>query len=163
MLWRLKLVWPLKLAHRKCAHRHPVILIGLGGVFLVSAALAQSTKTFSIDPPPLVLDGEGNHVGNIDDMTVTLTGLQEGRAIFSIDYGFYNGSGTWRGNQTIVAQFKNASDGVITQVSVPLDRGHCVYGGSERRHTEGYMPDVVADVAKVDVLVSRVSGVQTGC
>lgn len=129
--------------------------------FLPCLARAQ-TRTFPI-PPPAVQDGEGNHVGDISNMTVTVTGLESQQALFSIDYDFYNGSGTWRGNQAVVIQFKNNQNGVLTQVTVPLDRGHCVYGGPQHRHAEGYMPNVVPDIASVDVSLSRVTGVQTGC
>jgi hypothetical protein len=118
--------------------------------------------TFHVGAKP-TLDGQGNIVGTISNMTITVVEVQPPKTHYSIDYDFYNGSGTWRGSQAVIAQFKNKDNGTLTQVSFPLDRGHCVYGGPERRHVEGTMENIISLINHVDVDVTRVSGVQTGC
>jgi len=118
--------------------------------------------TFAIDNTP-TKDGEGNTVGSISKMSVTVVEAQGKKTFYSIDYDFYNGSGTWRGGQMVNVQFKNMDHATVSQISFPLDRGHCVYGKPEPRHVEGSMENVIALVQRVDVMVTPVSGVQTRC
>ena len=118
--------------------------------------------TLRVDPIP-VRDGEKNVVGTISGMAVTVVEAQGQKTHFSIDYKFYNGSGTWRGSQTVNVDFKNAQNGTLTEVTFPLERGHCVYGQPEARHVEGAMESVIGLIQHVEVTVTPVSGVQTRC
>lgn len=111
----------------------------------------------------LAKDGQGNNVGNISDMTITVVEDQGGKMRYSIDYNFYNGSGTWRGSQSVIVGFQNNEQTTLTQVSFPLDRGHCVYGHPEPRHVEGTMENIFSLIKSVDVKVTPVVGVQTRC
>jgi hypothetical protein len=123
----------------------------------------QGSKTFTLGGKP-ALDGNGYHVGDVTKMVVTIfEDPHTQKAYYSIDYYFYNGSGTWRGSQSILVKFINKEKATLTQVSFPLDRGRCIYGSSELRHIEGAMPNIIALIDNVDFDITRVTGTQTGC
>jgi hypothetical protein len=126
-----------------------------------------STIVKTINPPNVsTLDGQDNVVGNISGIVITISQSCAGSIntySYLMKYGYYNGSGTWRGSQNITLSFM-ATDGSVIQVDTfGLDRGHCVYGGPETRSTSSSLPGTAAQIANVDVSVSRVSSVQTGC
>lgn len=78
-------------------------------------------------------------------------------------YQFYNGSGTWRGQQDTVLTFKVADGSDLKPpVRFGLDRGHCV-GGAQARSAEGVLPFDAKLVAGVAMEVTRVTGTQTPC
>lgn len=99
-------------------------------------------KTLTLPSVP-ALDGSGNRVGVVGPMKLDLSQQCEngkpGPFQFVASYQFYNGSGTWRGEQDIVLTFK-AEDGheLKPPVCFALDRGHCVYGGAQVRVADGY-------------------------
>jgi predicted acylesterase/phospholipase RssA len=111
-------------------------------------------------------DGEGNTVGSLSDMSAsileTCNSSSQRSTKFVFSYGYYNGSGTWRGSQTVTLTFKAENGATIGVDQFPLDRGRCIYGGPERRVREGPLPGGEA-VTNVEVTVSRVTGAQTRC
>jgi len=131
-------------------------------------ALAAEATTKTFNPPNFGgRDGNGNTIEQFSGITVTIVqspvSESEERTRYSMDYDFYNGSGTWRGNQNIRIRFKDAEHNTLTQVSFPLDRGHCVYGKSERRHIEGQIDNILNLISSVDIDADALTGVQTGC
>lgn len=109
-------------------------------------------------------DGNGNSVSNVSGITVTVTGNRKaGSAQAFVKYGYYNGSGTWRGSQDLVLTFYGADHAPLAQLKVPLDRGKCVYGGPEDRSYKADLGAISAPIKSVEGIVTRVTGIQTAC
>lgn len=127
------------------------------------------SRTFSLQNTP-TLDGEGNTVGIIGPMSVTIFKQcidgKPGPSRYSSSYRYYNGSGTQKGNQYVSLTFR-AADGTILPTVPPatfqLDRSRCVYGGSEARTAEGALSLDGQQVDSVSLDVSRVTGEQGRC
>jgi hypothetical protein len=109
-------------------------------------------------------DGEGNSVSSVSKITATVTrDRSTSSAKAFVNYAFYNGSGTWRGSQNLVLTFFGADQKPLGQLTVPLDRGKCVYGGAENRSFTGTIMNVTIPIKSIEGMVTRVTGVQTPC
>jgi hypothetical protein len=112
-------------------------------------------------------DGNGNVVGTISGISFLLLTEPQGtgKASYKFKYDYYNGSGTWRGSQTIFLELLNANGDVLDTLKFALDRGKCVYGKAEPRP----QPDGTTNIAggnlvkSIRVQTNAVSGKQTGC
>jgi hypothetical protein len=127
-----------------------------------SCASVSVLKPFHLDKIP-TKDGGGNVVGWLSPIDISILQDCNGSDRFLMVYGYYNGSGTWRGTQTISLTFKAQDGSVLNSISFPLDRGRCIYGGPDIRHVEGPLSGTGHLINDVAVDVSAVSGVQTGC
>jgi hypothetical protein len=131
-----------------------------------TSAVEAASKTFTA-PNFGGKDGNGNTIEQFSDIKVTIIQSpikpEEVRTRYSMDYAFYNGSGTWRGTQNVKLTFKDANKNTLAQVSFPLDRGRCVYGKAEMRHIEGQIDNILNLIDSVEVDADRLTGVQTGC
>ena len=131
-------------------------------------AKIELSKTEFTFPDIAGLDGNSNHVSTVGKISVvviedpaSLPGKQD-RVV--VNFGFYNGSGTWRGSQALVLQLLSESGATLKQFSIPLDRGKCIYGGLEMKNFEAPIDDHMKSLIKrIDMSVTRVSGVQTRC
>lgn len=138
----------------------------------VQAALPVCTpavlRAFNV-PDTGTLDGNGSTVGQLSEISGSI--IQEcvgpnntPQYRFHLAYGYYNGSGTWRGDQSITVNFRSAQGVSLLAKSFPLDRSKCVYGGPEKRSAdaplEGGIGSLISDIS---LQISRVSGTQTGC
>jgi hypothetical protein len=137
--------------------------------------LLQGHATVSLSSTPSVFqfgnvptkDGNGNVVGWLSGISATVR--EEPRPNQSIltpfvfQYDYYNGSGTWRGSQTIHLSFNGAGGAILASFDYSLDRGHCVYNHSETRSVSGILGNIKPLITNISVSVSNVSGVQTRC
>ncbi len=124
-------------------------------------------KNITIPDTP-TLDGEGNHVGSISSASVSIVKECQTDSNYTekyyLSYGYYNGSGTWRGEQHIILVLKSKEGASIRTINIPVDRSKCVYGGAQKRGSEGILDGGIGPlITDVDFSVSRVTGVQTGC
>ena len=113
-------------------------------------------------------DGNGNAVGHVSGINFPLlVDPSKGttKAPYKFSYDYYNGSGTWRGSQTIFVRLLGANKEVLDTLAFGLDRGHCVYGKAEPRpQPDGTTNNIDANLVKeISVQTNAVSGVQTGC
>lgn len=107
-------------------------------------------------------DGQGNVVGSVGSLNVTGSPSGTGSRVF-VTYGFYNGSGTWRGSQNIVLTFLGKNKSGLGQLTIPIDRGKCVYGQAETRSFEGALNVKPSDIENIEAMITRVTGTQTRC
>lgn len=114
------------------------------------------------------LDGEGNRVGAISDASVSI--IQDcptptiARQKAHLSYGYYNGSGTWRGEQHLILTLKSATGAVLKTETIDLSRGRCIYGSAEKRAADLSLDGGIGSlVSGAEISVSRVSGTQTRC
>ena len=112
-------------------------------------------------------DGNGNTVGSVSDVSLAIVESckppNERSTRYLLKYGYYNGSGTWRGEQHMNITLAGDKKFPLKVVTVPLDRGRCIYGGPEPRSAEGDLKDLGYLVKEFDISITAVSGVQTGC
>jgi hypothetical protein len=115
------------------------------------------------------LDGDRNHVGDVANVVVTIRQECASPTLathkVNISYGWYNGSGTWRGEQHVILVLKNSTGGALSEpLNFGLDRGRCWYGAT---HPEGGEKELNGGVgilvASAVVTVTPVHGVQTRC
>jgi hypothetical protein len=126
----------------------------------------QPTVLVFTYPNVYTKDGEGNNIGSIGDISVSVTNEIKDNvthAHFVMHYGFYNGSGTWRGSQNVTINFKGADGAYLQSVTFSLDRGRCIYGRLDPRVYEGDLKDIKALIRGVEITVSPLTGVQTRC
>jgi hypothetical protein len=119
-------------------------------------------------PNVITRDGDGNGVGNLADITFSMLvdpSVASEKVPYKFQYSYYNGSGTWRGSQTIFVQLLDANQRIVDTVSFGLDRGHCVYGHTEPRGPfQGTTTEIDSNSVKaIKVQTNSVSGVQTPC
>jgi len=126
-----------------------------------TAEPGELRRTFLIHPFP-GKDGDGNTVETIGPITVTVEKTPF-RTLYLIDYDYYNGSGTWRGYQTVYVDFLDTDNQSLAHIEFPLDRGHCVYNGHETRHIEGQIDIPPDKISSVRANAGTVSGTQTRC
>ena len=124
-------------------------------------------KTINLPDVP-TLDGNGSHVGGLSGISVSVVREcptpTEAKYRFHLDYAYYNGSGTWRGEQHLILVLKSREGDSLKAAVFPLDRSRCVYGGAERRSANGMLDGGTGTlVSTAELTVSRVSGTQTGC
>jgi predicted acylesterase/phospholipase RssA len=123
-------------------------------------------KTLDIPNIP-TLDGEGNTVGTISGIRISIlqTCDASGKSDkFIMQYGYYNGSGTWRGSQSGTISFLGDNDALLgSPVPFSIDRSRCIYGHAETRTKEGPLANIGALIRSVKIDVSRVQGTQTPC
>ncbi|MCP3380171.1 MULTISPECIES: hypothetical protein [unclassified Bradyrhizobium] len=143
---------------------------------------AARQKSSSNDLPPCVpsvlkniplpnvptLDGNGNHVGDLSGIAVSV--IQEcptpaaSKQRAHLAFGYYNGSGTWRGEQHLTLVLKSSEGAVLKSQTVPLDRSRCIYGHAEQRNADDTLDGGIGYlVNSAELTVSRVSGTQTPC
>jgi hypothetical protein len=112
-------------------------------------------------------DGSGNVVGTISGITFLLLSDPQGtgKAPYKFKYDYYNGSGTWRGSQTIFVELLDPKGLVLDTLKFALDRGKCVYGKAEPRPQPDGTTNVGSGtfVKNIRVQTNAVSGKQTGC
>ncbi len=134
----------------------------------VPVCMPAVLKTFDV-PDKSTLDGDGNVVGQLTAISGSLVQECVGpnnspQYRFHLAYGYYNGSGTWRGDQSIVVNFKSAQGVSLLIKNFALDRSKCVYGEPEKRSGDSMLEGGLGNlVSEVSIEVSRVSGTQTGC
>ena len=114
------------------------------------------------------LDGNGNAVGQLSNVSANIVqGCDTNGKInyhLHLQYGYYNGSGTWRGQQNIILALKSANGADLQNISYPLDRSRCIFGGPEQRSGDTDLSSTIGSLtSQVTISVSRVSGTQTGC
>jgi hypothetical protein len=123
----------------------------------------DKVQTFSF-PDIVGQDGEGNHVSDVSNIQVTVTPDRATKsAKVFVSYEFYNGSGTWRGSQNLIVTLLGSNKRPLGQLTIPLDRGKCVYGAAESRSYTGVVQNLAERIQSIDAMVTRVSGVQTRC
>jgi len=112
-------------------------------------------------------DGNGYTVGYISNVNLSLfvdPTQSFSKIPYRLTYGFYNGSGTWRGSQAIHVELLESNNRTLDNLVINLDRGHCVYGGIEPRKQEGETSNINGSLVKaINVRVGIVSGTQTPC
>ena len=126
---------------------------------------ASVVKVFNLGDQN-TLDGSGNVVGNISAATVSVLRECNGATAeyrIRIAYQYYNGSGTWRGEQHINTNMLSEQGANILSHTSPLDRSRCIYGSSESRVDEFPVGDVATLITSVKLEISRVAHVQTRC
>ena len=106
-------------------------------------------------------DGNGNNVDQLSSIQFTINGKGPKSYLFS--YGFYNGSGTWRGDQKLSVKILGKDNAVLDVITFQLDRSKCVYGGAEPRSHSGVLAVDPPLISGISVVVSAVTGTQTGC
>lgn len=119
-------------------------------------------------PDIVAPDGNGYAVGHVSGISVSLLddpSKGTTKVPYKFSYDYYNGSGTWRGSQTIFVKILGANNEVLDTLAFGLDRGHCVYGKAEPRpQPDGFTKDIDASSVKgITVQTNAVSGVQTRC
>ena len=119
-------------------------------------------------PDAATLDGNGSHVGNLSGISVSIVREcptpTESKDRFHLNYGYYNGSGTWRGEQYLILVLKSAEGAALKTISFPLDRSGCIYGGPQQRSAEGELDGGTGTLVRsAELTVLRMSGTQTGC
>ncbi|WP_143279332.1 hypothetical protein [Bradyrhizobium ottawaense] len=114
------------------------------------------------------LDGEGNGVGSLSDISVSV--IQEcptptaSKQRLHLAYGYYNGSGTWRGEQHLTLVLKSTDGAIVKSQQFALDRSRCIYGHAEPRGADSILEGGIGHlVSSAELTVSRVSATQTGC
>ena len=124
-------------------------------------------KTLKLPDVP-TLDANGSHVGSLSGISVSI--IQEcptptkAEHKFHLDYGYYNGSGTWRGEQHLILVLKSSEGAGLKTETIPLDRSGCIYGGPQQRSADVVLGGGIANlISAAELTVSRVSGTQTGC
>jgi hypothetical protein len=124
------------------------------------------SKTFDISVVP-ALDGEGNSVGIVGPSKVQVNQTRQGADItsarFTLSSQFYNGSGTWRGSQNVVLTFIFENGAKQESSPIFLDRSRCFYGKAMPFTSSGTLDLSKGVVSSVNMVVSRVTGVQTPC
>lgn len=157
--------------------RKPLLLMSLvviaaliiaGFVYYLIPAPTVKPQWLAFTHPDIVApDGNGYAVGYVSELKFQLLndpsqGIHE--VPFRFSYAYYNGSGTWRGDQTIFVRLLDASETAVVTLKFGLDRGKCVYGKAEPRDVEGKTPKIDAgSVIAISVQANAVSGKQTGC
>ncbi|WOH58526.1 patatin-like phospholipase family protein [Bradyrhizobium sp. BWC-3-1] len=123
-------------------------------------------RTLDLSDVP-TLDGEGNTVGIISAIKLSIlqTCDASGRSDkYIMQYGYYNGSGTWRGSQNATITFLGENGALLkTTEPFPIDRSRCIYQRPETRTKEGPLDNVGTLVTSARIDVSRVQGTQTRC
>jgi hypothetical protein len=132
-----------------------------------TACKAAVLRTINLPDVP-TLDGNGSHVGNLSGISVSIVQEcptpTEPKYQFHLDYGYYNGSGTWRGEQHLILVLKSSEGASLKTATIGLDRSRCIYGGPEKRSADGVLDGGTGTlVSAAELTVSRVSGTQTGC
>ncbi|MBK3660971.1 hypothetical protein JJE66_06865 [Bradyrhizobium diazoefficiens] len=114
------------------------------------------------------LDGTGNHVGDLSGIAVSV--IQEcqtptvPKQRVHLTFAYYNGSGTWRGEQHLILVLKSSEGAVLKSPTFSLDRSRCIYGHTEQRNADDMLEGGIGYlVSTAELTVSRVSGTQTPC
>jgi hypothetical protein len=123
-----------------------------------------TTLTFPSIPTK---DGDGNTVGALTDISLAIIEVckppNDRATRYLLKYGYYNGSGTWRGEQHMNITLTGDKKFPLKVLAIPIDRGRCIYGGPEPRSMEGDLQGLSYLVQGLDVVVTAVGGVQTRC
>jgi hypothetical protein len=133
---------------------------------LTKESCAPAVRKFEL-PDTFAKDGSGNVVGKLSSLQVLIVvtcgpdSSRTSKYIFA--YSFYDGSGTWQGNQDITLSFLNEAGASLEKVTFPLDRGHCVYSTPEVRTASGTIQTNVSHIESVSVSISPVVGKQGSC
>jgi hypothetical protein len=112
-------------------------------------------------------DGNGYIVGTVSDITLAVIEIcrppNDRSTRYLLKYGYYNGSGTWRGEQHMNVTLTGDKGFPLKVEVVPIDRTQCIYGGSEPRSFEGDLQELGYLAQGMNVTVTPVGGVQTVC
>lgn len=116
-------------------------------------------------------DLDGHVIGKITNLKLVLVqdriSISQNRVRWILNYDYYNGSGTWTqgGVQDLSIYFQTSAGEQKDYYLVhPIDRGHCVYGGTEHRYSNGFFAtDHYDAIIGANIIIPAIQSFQNPC